>query len=224
MCAEDAALRLTVDLLLRDARKVLGADDGQLHADAHVVVAAARTNGGKREETLKVALLGSSNQLRQERTDQRIVERAEDHVHDELAVDGHLFGNAGTRMRQAHSRGRRIEQGHERAQARAELWILGAARLVRFAVVHQAIERPLPVARHEQRQTHVGRRHAVEHDRANRGLVLPQVHQRRTCAVGAAVDVDLVVAEVVADVIEIVHRDGRGVETQDRRRAPQGIS
>ena len=44
--------------------------------------------------------------------------------------------------------------------------------------------------------------------------VLAQVDEARTCAVGPAVDVDPVVAEEAADVIEIVHRDGRGVEAR----------
>ncbi len=86
------------------------------------------------------------------------------------------------------------------------------ARRVGVAVGEQLVERALRVARGEHRQPHVHRRDAVEDHRAHVFAVTTEVDQRGARAVRTAVDVDAVVAEMLTHVVEIVHRDVRGVE------------
>ena len=78
----------------------------------------------------------------------------------------------------------------------------------------QAIEGALRVPRKVERQAHVGRCHAVEHERADALAVLPQVDEPGPRPVRAAVDVDPLVAEERPDLVEVVHRDRGGVEAR----------
>ena len=78
------------------------------------------------------------------------------------------------------------------------------------------VERALPVAGHVERNPHVRRRNAVEHDTANRRLVLLQIHERRARAVRTAPEVDLAVSEELPNIVDVVHRNRRGVEPNVR--------
>ena len=70
----------------------------------------------------------------------------------------------------------------------------------------------LRVASREERQPHVGRRDAIQHDRSHVLAVLPKVDECRASAVRPAVKIDAVVPENRADIVQIVHRDVCGVE------------
>ena len=102
----------------------------------------------------------------------------------------------------------------QRTRPRREIRILRVAGLIGAAVGEELIERALGVAREKERQPHVWRRHAVENHRPDVRFMLAQVDERGSRPIRAAVDVDLVVAEECADLVEIVHRDRRRVQTQ----------
>jgi len=62
----------------------------------------------------------------------------------------------------------------------AQIRIRGVAARIGIAVGEQLVERPLRVARGVHRQTHVGRRHAVENGRTHAVAMLAHVDEGRT--------------------------------------------
>ena len=69
----------------------------------------------------------------------------------------------------------------------------------------------LRVASREERKPHVGRRDTIQHDRSHVLAVLPEVDECRASA-RPAVEIDAVVPEDRADVVQIVHRNVCRVE------------
>jgi intracellular septation protein A len=185
-------------------------DHRQLHADAHVLVCAV-VGEAERDEPLEVVLLGPRQQRRNERRGERVVERAEDDGGDDPRFHDHLLGGAGPRMHESHARRIRLESGEQRANAHGQVRLCGAARCVGVAGSQQFVERPLCVACGKERQAHIGRRDAVEDHRSHTLAMPAQVDEGRPRAVGAAIQIDVLVAEMRADRIEVVHRDARRV-------------
>jgi len=68
--AEHRRCALAADVFRRQVCRVLAAEDGELHAEAHVV-AAVFTGVGKCEQVLKVVLLRAGNQRRHQRCGER---------------------------------------------------------------------------------------------------------------------------------------------------------
>jgi hypothetical protein len=106
----------------------------------------------------------------------------------------------------------RRTRGGSPANPQREPGLRRAARGIGLAVGEELVERALGVAGGKEGQPHVGRRHAVEDHRAYAVAVLADVDEGGTRAVGAAIQVDALVAEMGAHVVQVVHRDGRRVE------------
>ena len=87
------------------------------------------------------------------------------------------------------------------------------ARRVGLAVGEELVERTLRVARGEHGQTHIHRRDAVEDHRADVFAVATEVDERGSRSVRPAVQVDAVVAQMRADLVQVVHRDVGRIET-----------
>ena len=98
------------------------------------------------------------------------------------------------------------------ADARRQLRERPLARGVGLAVGEELVERALRVARGEQRQPHVHRRDAVEDHRADVFAVAAEVDERGARSVRPAVQVDAVVAQIRANLVQVVHGDVGRVE------------
>ena len=169
---------------------------------------------GERQQALEVVVLGAFNQRGDQRRGYRYIEGAGQHVGDEKRRHRDFAALAGARVNHRNRRRSFFQPLHQRAQAVLQIGVLGIAGRGLCAIGGQQVERTLHIARKEHRQPHVGRRDAVEDRGADAIAVLAQVDQSGAGAVGAAVNVDLVVAEERAHVVEVVHRDRGRVKTK----------
>ena len=104
---------------------------------------------------------------------------------------------------------RRLEPREQRQEIGPPGGEGAGARALRGASGGDQVERPLPVRGEAAHERNVEERRAVEHDGAHRARVAPEEDLRRGGAVADPVEVELHVAERLADRLEVVHR-GRG--------------
>ena len=95
---------------------------------------------------------------------------------------------------------------------------------VRRALVEEQAEGALGVPRIVERHLHVGGDDAAQDGAAHVARIAAHVDQGGAGAVGAAVEVDALVAEGGADVVQVVHRDRRRVERGIGGEPPQALS
>src|SRR5271166_22806 len=91
-----------------------------------------------------------------------------------------------------------IEQSIE---AFAQIGEALVATFVLGAIAQQEIERALAVARHIERQTHVSGRNAIDNHGARMVSMAARVYDGRARAIGAAVEIDLGITEVLTDIV-----------------------
>ncbi len=134
-------------------------------------------------------------------------------MRSQAAARGHLDGAAGLGVRDRHLDAA-IDPRHHRLQLLVEVREGGVAGRLGGAFREQDVHCPFARVGMMQRDGLVDRRHAVEHDAAHDAGVAAQEDLGGLGAVGPAEEIDLVVTEPGAHLVDVVHAEGGGVEPQ----------
>ena len=126
-------------------------------------------------------------------------------------LDGDGGGPAGERIGDLDAGGMRGEAFEEGGEAVPQIGKRAGAGWILRAGVEEQIQGALRVAGEVERHAQGKRRHPIEDRGADVLTVLAQVDERGASPVGAAPQIDRLVPERGADVVEILHGDRRGV-------------
>ncbi len=201
-----------------DCRQVLRAQHREGGAERHVVGRHRRGAQMLRDERREIAVGGlrepvpARSRHRAARKARRGSCRRQSRGRASPPLAG-AFADDGSRRVTAPSTKRRSSAAiSARGSGKAD-----AARRIFAAALDQRVERGLGVSRYRRWKRHRQRGRAVEDDRARRAGIAQRIQQGRARAPRAAPDVDAVVTEVAADVVEIGKRLVMGVEARIRR-------
>src|SRR5262249_47458395 len=99
----------------------------------------------------------------------------------------------------------------------AQIWKSTIARFICSAFRNHSLQRTLVTLSKIKWHELICRRHTLQRDCPHVIGMLSQVNERSACPVGCAKDIDLVVTERCSHVVQIVHRNRRGVEREISR-------
>jgi hypothetical protein len=131
---------------------------------------------------------------------------------DTRRIHDDVLGDAGSRMHDANLFKVLLEprdqapdpSGHGRER-------LAACR-IGFAGSERLVQSRLRVASREKRKAHVGWRDAIEHHGSHVRPVLTDVDQRRARTVRPSIQIDAVVAQELAHIVQVIHGDACRIE------------
>ncbi|HVT57887.1 MAG TPA: hypothetical protein VHR45_05775 [Thermoanaerobaculia bacterium] len=195
-----------------DERQVLGAGDREVHPHGEDAVDLGAPGGGESDQLGQVAVVRPVHGERQ-LAGRRAVHHEAQAFGDQPAAGGHLHRAAGLRVGKPHLDAA-VDALHDRLQLLAEARKSGVTGRVGGAFGKQQVDRPLAGVGVVQRDGLVDGSHPVEHHAAHRLRMAPQIDLRRAGAVGAAEQIDLLVAEPAPHLVHVVHAQSRGVEPQ----------
>ena len=195
-----------------ERRHVLGAADGEVHAEGDLVVEARAEQQQLRRERREVVPRGAVEQQRQQRCRGRVVVEQPDGARERSGVEVELLRRPGRRVGDRQVPRSLRELRAQRLEAARELREGPRAGGVGAAAGEGEVERALRRERRVREEARVGRQHAVEHDGGDARRVAAHVVLRDPCAVGDAVQADALEAERGAHRVEVLDRDARRVE------------
>ena len=207
--ADEALFGGVRGLVERQEGNVLGAQHRQEHADRQL---GSGDRVGEDHQGSEVAVEGALHHQGNERRALRAVEHRPQDPGHQLAVDGNLLPVPGARVADpvlpgrilVEARQQRLDGVPEPGEARVTGGVLRAGG-------GEQVQRAFSVLGKVERDPHVHRRHPVEDDAADAVRMPAEEHGGGAGAVGAAPEVDGSVSQGDPHLLQIVHRDRRGV-------------
>ena len=204
MRGEEGAGGELADALLVDARDVLAAGDAQEHTEGHGVAHGAVGLERGTHEGGVVAVEGGAHV--EGDAPAVVVHQQPQGLGEGLAVEGEVADGVSVGVEALHAGGLALEAIERLGEHRGEVRVGLAAVRVGGALLEDDLDGALGARGVVERVDERDRRDAADDGAAHAVAVAADVLQRRPAAVGAAGDVDALIAQGGPEIVEIVHR------------------
>ena len=213
---------LRIDVNVAVERDILGAHDRVVESHREILEALGEQEdlGGERAV---VAAINGVDENGQEARGLRLIDEQSDNADEHPVIHDDVDPITRSRMVHAHFDGRLAQSGQEVSESPAEIGVCPPATGIRLAAVEQSIERRLARQGHVRAECYRRRQYAIQDDASSALRVAAQKMLGDACAVGDAVEVELRVAECLANAFEVANRRAGGEEARIVRKPVQAI-